>query len=577
MSLIKSITQYLILLSFFLMAYTAPAQVFQAYIGTTEKHEIASDIKRLSNGNCIIVGYYFDSTVQNKNYFITLVSSTNTVLWAKGAEGHYKNQLTHVIEAQNGDFIAVGYSSENTPNGNQAPSLKRGLIVRYDQNGNLLWRKEYRLSATSAAGEQFTGVCEMPNGSIAITGTYDERGGFSEGLIGFLNSNGTPNATGFVRFDQCSASDGFSRIKALGNDIIVSGVRTFNSQYDGTVVKIDSNGKVIFSKQYGYSSPIVSGNHYNWFSDIHIKDNKIIVNTANIPNWTNVTSDIHGVIIMDLDGTNARSTEFSNPNSLQHKLAGNIYPLTKENIIVVNNPSNTPHIPYAGVTVSDGIISRINPATPSVLYTKSFLRSGHQSLNQLDYRDSIVSMAGAGIQDPENFNQQKYDIFLLHTDINVSDGHTGENNPCGITSQSISAANTNVADQTFLLTGQYETGIHANTMTKDVDLSFTMRYLCGKIPTSAKFHGQSTDYYLSNYPNPFSSNTTIQYQIPGNYKNAEIKIISGSGVIVRNIPLDAINNGEINFSAEELSSGVYFLTLVIDGQKALTQKMFITE
>ena len=89
---------------------------------------------------------------------------------------------------------------------------------------------------------------------------------------------------------------------------------------------------------------------------------------------------------------------------------------------------------------------------------------------------------------------------------------------------------------------------------------------------------------MSNYPNPFKDNTTIEIKSPNNMvlSNAIIKIFNNLGEIVRIIPVGDYNNAKKSYSVsvsnnknQSLDSGIYFYTLEIDGKKVSSNKMII--
>ena len=80
-----------------------------------------------------------------------------------------------------------------------------------------------------------------------------------------------------------------------------------------------------------------------------------------------------------------------------------------------------------------------------------------------------------------------------------------------------------------------------------------------------------------NYPNPFNGHTTIEYQLPANGK---VQLIF-SDAIGRMIRL--FNNSEaqpgtytVDFNANELKPGIYFYTLIFNGEK-ITKRMVVTD
>lgn len=72
--------------------------------------------------------------------------------------------------------------------------------------------------------------------------------------------------------------------------------------------------------------------------------------------------------------------------------------------------------------------------------------------------------------------------------------------------------------------------------------------------------GVSKDYKLGqNFPNPFNPSTTINFSVPKK-GNVSIKVYDIKGRLVQTLIKENLNSGEyeVNFSAKELSSGVYY-------------------
>jgi photosystem II stability/assembly factor-like uncharacterized protein len=87
-----------------------------------------------------------------------------------------------------------------------------------------------------------------------------------------------------------------------------------------------------------------------------------------------------------------------------------------------------------------------------------------------------------------------------------------------------------------------------------------------------------TDYSLKqNYPNPFNPVTTIEFNLPKAGK-VSVKIYDLAGreytSDIRNLNLNP-GNYKMNFNGSELSSGVYFYSLNVNGQNVATKKMLM--
>ena len=79
-----------------------------------------------------------------------------------------------------------------------------------------------------------------------------------------------------------------------------------------------------------------------------------------------------------------------------------------------------------------------------------------------------------------------------------------------------------------------------------------------------------------NHPNPFSSSTMISYSLSGT-SSVELSIydVLGNKVKVLVNETQAAGNYKIPFNAEELSTGVYFCGLSVDGGKSEKKKMLL--
>jgi trimeric autotransporter adhesin len=76
-----------------------------------------------------------------------------------------------------------------------------------------------------------------------------------------------------------------------------------------------------------------------------------------------------------------------------------------------------------------------------------------------------------------------------------------------------------------------------------------------------------------NVPNPYSTSTTISYYLPANTHNAYINFYASNGAFLKSVKLSGSGNGTININANELPSGAYRYSLIIDGKVVETKQM----
>lgn len=90
---------------------------------------------------------------------------------------------------------------------------------------------------------------------------------------------------------------------------------------------------------------------------------------------------------------------------------------------------------------------------------------------------------------------------------------------------------------------------------------------------------QADNFYLSqNYPNPFNPTTTINYEI-GIKNYVELRVYNISGREVATLVNEVMNAGrhEVEFDAGNLSSGVYFYSLNVNGMQVGVKRMALVK
>ena len=84
-------------------------------------------------------------------------------------------------------------------------------------------------------------------------------------------------------------------------------------------------------------------------------------------------------------------------------------------------------------------------------------------------------------------------------------------------------------------------------------------------------------WHIQNHPNPFQNNTIISYQLPFFQNSANILIRNIEGKTIATFNINKPGTGSINLNADDYSAGVYFYSLIVDGQSLSTKKMIIVE
>ncbi len=201
------------------------------------------------------------------------------IIWNKNFGGSLLDRFYRIVAVEDG-FIAVGHSNSND---NDLAGLNKGgqdaIIVKYDFNGNLVWSKNYG----GSNNDYFRGVAVLEDGIIAIGYSASDDGD----LIG-LNKGGQDGLV--VKYDFSgnliwsktyggTATDYFYNVQAIGNGFVVAGysnsvngdLQDMNKgSNDGIVVRYDSDGNIVWNKNFG-------GTNSEVFRNITVTNDSILI------------------------------------------------------------------------------------------------------------------------------------------------------------------------------------------------------------------------------------------------------------------------------------------------------------
>ena len=88
--------------------------------------------------------------------------------------------------------------------------------------------------------------------------------------------------------------------------------------------------------------------------------------------------------------------------------------------------------------------------------------------------------------------------------------------------------------------------------------------------------GEELTELFQNYPNPFASETTIDLYVPHEAKVARVIVNDLTGRSLKNIEVTGRGKTSVTIGSREMSNGMYFYSLLIDGKMQETKRMAIT-
>jgi hypothetical protein len=86
----------------------------------------------------------------------------------------------------------------------------------------------------------------------------------------------------------------------------------------------------------------------------------------------------------------------------------------------------------------------------------------------------------------------------------------------------------------------------------------------------------ASEFELNVYPNPFQNNATISYFVPFGTIAPQIVIHDYTGRIVKEITVES-GHGKVEIDGSEINAGIYFYSIVVNGQLQESKKMILTK
>jgi len=88
----------------------------------------------------------------------------------------------------------------------------------------------------------------------------------------------------------------------------------------------------------------------------------------------------------------------------------------------------------------------------------------------------------------------------------------------------------------------------------------------------------SSDVALGqNIPNPFTTETTINYTVEDEFTNAEMRIFDMNGKLIHQEPITQTGQGVVNLTTTNMQTGTYSYSLVVDGKVVGTKSMVLAK
>ncbi len=242
---------------------TAPRIIWQKALGGSSFDE-ANSIQQTADGGYIVAGYTWsdDGDVSENNgrydFWIVKLDSNGNIEWQKALGGSSFDVANSVQQTADGGYIVAGYTASNNGdvNGSEYHGGTDFWVVKLDSDGNIKWQKVLGGSNDDEANS----VQQTTDGGYIVAGYTESDDGDYDFWVVTLDNSGNiawQKALGGSDWDVAHSiqqtTDGGYIVAGYtnSNDGDVSGN---HGNSDFWVVKLDSNGNIVWQKALGGSS-----------------------------------------------------------------------------------------------------------------------------------------------------------------------------------------------------------------------------------------------------------------------------------------------------------------------------------
>ncbi len=320
-----------LLLSVLALVFFSNAQTLQIvnqYVFGGDFYDSPRDAIRINN-NTVIGGVSMSENSGDKtsmsfgglDAWILSLDNNNAINWQKSFGGVADDYLVKIIESSGGDLL-VGSHTISGVNGNKtAPSKGQNdfWLIKIDGQGNEIWQKSYG----GSGDDILLDMIELSDGSVMLIGhsdspisgdkTVDSNGQFDFWIVK-IDGNGN------VIWDKAYGGNLNDFAEAVtideNEDIYISGrsnspvsgdkTEDIYGFYDIWILKIDSNGNILWEKTLGGDGIDLTGNLIYSDNSIYILGNSVsdVSGTKSEPSrglfdvWITKMSQ-NGIVLMD--------------------------------------------------------------------------------------------------------------------------------------------------------------------------------------------------------------------------------------------------------------------------------------
>jgi hypothetical protein len=481
-----------------------------------------SCIKQTFDGGYIVTSFEATYSTGGEDVYLMKTDAHGAILWTKTFGGTNTDNGFHIQQTSDSGYIITGYT---TSFGTGKENI---YMIKTKANGDTLWTKTYGGTSNVVANC----VVQTKDGGYIATGKTQISMSNADAYLVKINSNG--QMLWSKTFGDTDYDEGFSVQETGNGDIIIAGS---SGWADMSLIKTNSSGNILWAKTYG-SSNMEFGYSVQQTTD----DGFIMLGDA----YSNTGDADFYLVKTDSNGNHEWSKTYG---GISNEYSGTAKQTIDGGYILTGSTQSF------GAGDYDVYLIKTNSAGDT-LWTKTYGGSyseiaGYDCMQQTTDKGYIISAFASSF----STSGQK-ELYLIKTD---SLGNSGCNE---FSTQTIVSSPQTVVSSPIIPTSSLGTGGNTTTIVGNGGIATT---LCLQL-------GINEDTYNENIigisPNPSADFIFVNYEIKTKHSKFEIIDMMGNTVLM---PQEIQPKIDIS----KLSKGLYLLK-VTDGELHFA-KRFIKE
>ena len=494
-------------------------------------------------------------------------AQTPTIEWQKTYGGSGDEYYGYILKLHDGNYLQYGNTASKDGDFSANQGKDDAYMIKTDVSGNILWSKTYG----GKKDDGFNQVVETADGNLVAAGYTDSKSGDVAGNHGGRDGWLVKlNANGNILSQQCyggSADDEFDGVVkgehgfimcgiAGSTDGDLAGVAYHGGEADAWVMKVNNKAQIVWQKCIG-------GSDFEQFTSIITLDNKIYVSGLT---WSfdgdatqNHGSFDHFLAKLKLNG-DVVWTACHGGSGDDYCLIQSLVATTDGNLINVGTTLSNDGDVSGRTNVADGWVATISSATGELISQRCYGSVTRFQGLYSAYADEDGGYILVGADASDFDTATSWDAMVIKTD---ADGNEVWKKTFGGADMDMVDGLAETDDGGYLLACYTRSGDGDVTNQHGGGDSWLVKLTADEEKISST--GVTLLLNLKNYPNPFSTSTTISFSLT-QAENITLKVYDLEGRLVRILADQSMSAGEhmLNWDAKDENGnkvrvGIYLL------------------